>query len=423
MKKFTRNIVIFVKLLAESFAFAFGSIRANKTRAFLSLLGVTIGIFSIVAVLTMVDSLERNISESIDAMGSDAIYISRMSWMPEPGMTQQEFMAEYFRRPNNRYEDFIALQQGSHTAQTVAMGVSFSKEVKYGRKSLSYTTIIGITPGWPEISPFQIAEGRFFSPLESQGGHNVALIGHSAAADLFEEEDPIGKIIKVGGYSTRIIGVLAEEGAMISMTNYDGSVLIPLQFSRSMVDLRYRSPDIGLVKKSSVDKEEFLGEVRSILRSERRLKPSQKDNFAINEITFIKDAFAEVFSIFNMIGWVIGGFSLLIGGFGVANIMFVSVKERTPIIGLQKALGAKGYFVLTQFLFEAVLLAIMGGLIGILIVYAGAEFVAANYDFPIKLTLGNIAQGVSISSIIGIVAGFIPAYMASKLDPVVAINS
>ena len=423
MKKFTRNIIIFIKLLAESFTFAFGSIRANKTRAFLSLLGVTIGIFSIVAVLTMVDSLERNISESIDSMGSDAVYISRMSWMPEPGMTQQAFMAEYFRRPNTRYEDFLALQQNSRTAQTVALAVGFGKEVKYGRKSLAYTTIIGMTAGWPEISPFQVAEGRFFSPLESQGGHNVALLGHSAALDLFEEEDPIGKTIKIGGYSARIIGVLAEEGAMFSMTSYDGGVLIPFQFSRSMVDLRYRSPDIGLVKNSTVDQEEFLGEIRSIMRNERRLKPSQKDNFAINEITILKDAFAEVFGIFDLIGWIIGGFSLLIGGFGVANIMFVSVKERTSVIGLQKALGAKGYFVLTQFLFEAVLLAVMGGLIGILIVYAGSEFVAANYDFPIRLSIGNILQGVSISSIIGIVAGFIPAYMASKLDPVVAINS
>ena len=425
MKKFTRSVVIFVKLLGESFGFAMGSVRANKTRAFLSLLGVTIGIFSIVAVFTAIDSLRGNIQRSIAALGSDVVYIMQFPWNLEEGETEYKWW-EYRQRPVNTFEEFVTLQQQATTAEAVALSLDFSKEVKYGRNAIASVSISGVTAEWPSVSTIKIGQGRYFSQLEASGSQNVAIIGFAIAEELFMGEDPIGKTIKIAGYNTRVIGVFEEEGSGgggLSITMYDQAVLIPYHFACTMVDPRRMGPTIVAKKKLTVEKEEFLGELKTILRNARRLKPTQKNNFSINEISILEDITKQIFGTISLVGWIIGGFSILIGGFGVANIMFVSVKERTNIIGIQKALGAKNYFILTQFLFEAELLAVMGGAVGILIVFGGAQFVSHSSDFQMTLTFGNIMRGVLVSSAIGLVAGIVPAYMAAHLNPVEAINA
>ncbi|MCL2738141.1 MAG: ABC transporter permease [Bacteroidales bacterium] len=424
MKKFSSTIIIFIKLLGESFGFATTSVKADKTRAFLSLLGVTIGIFSIVAVFTTIDSLKGNISRSLAALGSDVVYIQKIPWTLEEGETEIKWW-EYRQRPSNTYEEFLNLQQQATTAEAVALSVSFSKEVKYGRNTISSVFISGVTADWPEVSTVKIGAGRYFSQFEAGGAHNVAVLGYSIAEELFSGEDPLGKVIKIDGSNTRIVGILEEEGSseMLSLNASDQMILLPYQYACTMVDPRQMGPDIVVKKKTPADKDEFLGELTTILRNARRLKPTQKNNFAINEVSILQDINNQIFGTIAAVGWIIGAFSILIGGFGVANIMFVSVKERTPIIGIQKALGAKNYFILTQFLFEAALLAIMGGLVGLLIVFIGAEFVNHNYSFQMTLTLGNILRGVIVSTAIGLVAGIVPAYMAAHLNPVVAINA
>ncbi|MCL1973863.1 MAG: ABC transporter permease [Bacteroidetes bacterium] len=426
MKKFSQGIIIFIKLLRESFAFAATSVKADKTRTFLSLLGVTIGIFSIVAVFTTIDSLKGNISRSLASLGSDVVYIMQFSWQLEEGETEYKPW-EYRQRPPNTYEDFLSLQQHATTAEAIAFSVDFTKEVKYGRNIIPSTSISGVTTDWPVVSMVKIGTGRYFSQLEAGGAYNVAILGYGIAAELFQEEDPLGKIIKIDGSNTRIIGVMEEEGSgeMLSINESDQLILIPYHYACTMVDPRqmFPGPTIVVKKKEAADKDEFLGELRTILRNTRRLKPSQKNNFSINEVSVLQDVTNQIFGTISAVGWIIGGFSILIGGFGVANIMFVSVKERTNIIGIQKALGAKNYFILTQFLFEAALLAILGGLVGLLIVFFGAEIVSRVYDFQMTLTLGNILRGVIVSTAIGLVAGILPAYMAAHLNPVVAINA
>jgi len=423
MRKLTRTITIFVKLLGESFGFAMSSVRADKTRAFLSLLGVTIGIFSIVAVFSAIDSLKANIQNSLSALGTDIVYIMQFPWVLEEGETEYKWW-EYRQRPVITFEEFIKIQQQATTAEAVALTLGFSKEIKYGRNTISSVSIQGVTADWTAVQTIKIGEGRYFSQLEASGAHNVVVLGFGIAEELFRGEDPIGKVVKIDGNNTRVIGVLEEEGSGgISFTEFDKVVIIPYQYACTMVDPRLMGPTIMVKKKASADKDDFLGELKTILRNARRLKPSQKNNFGINEISIIQDATNQIFGTISLVGWIIGGFSILIGGFGVANIMFVSVKERTNIIGIQKALGAKNYFILTQFLFEAALLAVMGGLAGIVIVFGGAQFINHTYEFQVTLTLGNILRGVIVSSAIGLIAGIVPAYMAAHLNPVDAINS
>jgi len=418
-----RTLVIFVKLLGESFGFAMSSVKADKTRAFLSLLGVTIGIFSIVAVFTAIESLEGNVQRSLSAMGSDIVYIQQWPWAMEEGETEYRWW-EYRQRPTNTYEEFVNLQQNCVSAEAVALALGFNKEVKYGRNFISSVMIQGVTADWQAVSPISMGTGRYFSQMEASGSHNVAVIGFGIAEELFKGEDPLGKVIKIAGNNTRVIGVLEEEGSGgLSLTESDQVVIISYHYACTMVDPRIMGPTIAVKKKPSADKDDFLGEIKTLFRNARRLKPTQKDNFSINEVSIIQDIANSIFGTISMVGWIIGGFSILIGGFGVANIMFVSVKERTNIIGIQKAMGAKNYFILTQFLFEAALLAVMGGIVGILIVYAGVQFVSHAYDFQMTLTLGNILRGVIVSTVIGLVAGVIPAYTAAHLNPVEAISS
>ena len=423
MKKFTRTITIFIKLLGESFGFAITSVRSDKTRAFLSLLGVTIGIFSIVAVFTTIDSLRENIQSSLADLGSDVVYIHQFPWSLEEGETEYKWW-EYRQRPVNTFEEFLKIQQQATTAEAVALALGFNKELKYGRNSIASVTIQGITADWQAVSTIKIGEGRYFSQIEANGSYNVVVLGFGIAEELFRGEDPIDKIIKIDGNNTRVIGVLEEEGSGgLSLTENDKVVFIPYQFACTMVDPRLIGPTIVAKMKLSSNKDDFLGELKTILRNARRLKPSQKNNFSINEVSILEDITKDIFGTISVVGWIIGGFSILIGGFGIANIMFVSVKERTNIIGIQKAMGAKNYFILTQFLFEAALLAVMGGAAGILIVFAGIQFVSHTYDFQMTLTLGNILRGIIVSSVIGLVAGAIPAYVAAHLNPVDAINS
>jgi putative ABC transport system permease protein len=416
-----RSIYLFFKLLNESFSFAFHSVRTNKLRTFLSLLGVSIGIFAIISVFTVVDALEKNIRDSVESLGSNVIYIEKWPWTDEGGVYK---WWEFRQRPEIKYEDYVHIKANSQLAEEVALYMGFRRDVQYKKNTASRTTVLGATYEWNDVYYTEIEFGRYFSVMEANAGANVAVIGSVLAADLFEGEDPLGKIIKVNGYKTRIIGVAKRQGSgMVNMIDTDNLVMLPLNYARNMVSMRYADPSIAVKAKPGVEKDDLKGELRMMMRMLRRLSPSQKDNFSLNEISVLENQLASMFGMLNIVGMLIGGFSILIGGFGIANIMFVSVKERTNIIGIQKALGAKKYFILTQFLFEATLLAVVGGVLGLLIVYALSAIVSSGFDMSITLTLSNIIRGIAISGTIGIVSGFIPAYTAARLNPVEAINS
>ncbi|MDR3351384.1 MAG: ABC transporter permease [Prevotellaceae bacterium] len=419
MRRHIRNLYILLKFLGESFSFAFVSVKANKLRTFLSLLGITIGIFSITSVFTMVDALEENVRSGIETLGSNVVYIQRTPWYDDSGESK---WWEFRQRPALKYEEFEALQNKCKTAESVAFLYTFSRQLKYKNTTTSRIGIAGITYDWNKISAFDIADGRYFSPMETNSGSNVALIGHTVAKELFGNEPPVGKTCQIAGHKTRIIGLLEKQGnSIVNANDYDNALLIPFRYACTLANTRYGSPSIALKAKPGVDIDDLRGEIKTILRAQRRLKPAQKDNFAINELSDISQQLNPIMDAINLGGWIIGGFAILIGAFGVANIMFVSVRERTPVIGIQKAMGAKNYFILTQFLYESVLLTVAGGLLGLFLVFAATGLLSHLFDFSIALTPANILRGLLISTIVGILAGIIPAIIASRLNPVVAI--
>lgn len=421
--------MIFGKLIWESVVFAFSQLQGDKFRTFLSLFGVSIGIFSIVAIFTAIDALQENVRRGFETIGSDIVQVNQwpMTGEDEEGnadMTREFKWWEYMRRPNTTYEDYRFLKANSKLGQDFCFSIFTNQNVRYGRKSVSRATIGCITHSFNQITKFNIENGRYFTPDEDSKGTAVAVIGHEIALSLFENEDPVGKRLKTGTTIATVIGVIEKQGeSMVSVGDLDHSIFVPLNFGRYMVNPRWADNSIYARPVAGVSQEELVDELRMLMRAHRRLAPGQKNNFSVNTMTFIMDTVQQVFSMINSVGWVIAGFSLLIGGFGIANIMFVSVKERTNIIGIQKALGAKKYVIMTQFLVEAAVLAVAGGIIGILLVFLGVLLIPESGSFTLTLSAANILYGVMIASVIGLLAGLIPAWSAASLNPVDAINS
>ncbi|MDB5242336.1 MAG: transporter [Spirosoma sp.] len=410
----------FIRQVLESFRFAWQALRSNLLRTTLSLLGVTIGIFAIIAVFTLVDSLERNIKTSLSFIGDKVVYVQKWPW--NFGSEYQWW--KYFQRPEPSMAEFRFLRDRLETAQAiVAMDFKGRVTIKQGNNSMS-SLIQGTTFEYNKISDVPINQGRYFTQQEIDVARNVTIIGADVADNLFPGQDPIGKTFKLNGLNFTVIGTQERKGESLLTVggNPDIKCIIPLgAFAKMFHSI---NPSIDIAVKGYNDDPgliELESEIRGLMRTRRSLRPTQDDNFAINRPEAIVKAISGVFVVLTLAGWVIGGFSILIGGFGIANIMFVSVKERTNIIGIQKSLGAKNYFILFQFLFEAVLLSLVGGLAGIFLVYLMSF--AQLGSLELELTTGNIVLGLGVSSVIGILSGIIPAFSAARLDPVIAIRA
>ncbi len=417
-----RRLTMIFKLIFESISFAFGSLKGDKFRTFLSLFGVTIGIFSIVTVFTAVDALQANVERGLNSFGSTTVYVQEFPFAPEEG---EEYKWWEFRtRPRPKYEEYLFLKANSKTLEAVAFVTFRGMLVKYKRNSFSDGFVTAPTFEWDKVANVEIDKGRYFSLSETQSAIPVVILGHSVAEHLFNGEEPLNKIIKVGSGNARVIGVMKKAGeSIVNIFDTDNSILTPYSFAGTLFNVKSSGAMICLKPQDNVDRDEFIQEMRQLMRAVRRLKPKQKDNFALNEMTFLLNSTREIFAGINLAGWIIGGFSILIGGFGIANIMFVSVKERTSLIGIQKALGAKKYTILTQFLAEAAVLALAGGAVGIFLVFLVVLVAGNSEGFPMQLSAYNIIRGLMISTVIGVVAGFLPAYTAANLSPVEAINS
>lgn len=409
-----------LRQLFESSRFAWQALRSNLLRTTLSLLGVTVGIFAIIAVFTLVDSLERNIKDSLSFIGDRVLYVQK--WPFSFGSEYPWWL--YFQRPEPTYNEYQLLASRLENARAVvAMSGKNNITVKKGNSSMP-VRIQGVTMDYNQITDIPVVQGRYFAPQEMESARNVAILGWEVAETLFPNQYAIGQTFKISGLNFVVIGIQERKGTGVLDigSNPDKRCLIPYgTFAKLFQTI---NPSITIAIKGYDYDDGLLeleSEIRGLMRARRSLKPTQDDSFSINRPEAIVKAIGGIFTVLTLAGWIIGGFSILIGGFGIANIMFVSVRERTNLIGIQKSLGAKNYFILFQFLFEAVLLSLVGGLAGILLVELLTFLQLGSLE--IRLSGHNVLLGLGVSSVIGVLSGIIPAFIAARLDPVIAIRA
>ncbi|HHW59674.1 MAG: ABC transporter permease [Bacteroidales bacterium] len=410
-------IWIFIK---EAIAMAWHSLKSNKLRTILTISGITIGIFSIIAVLTVIDSIKNQVNTSIASLGSDALFIQKWPWSFDADMPWWKYVS----RPNTSYREYLFLKNYSETIGDITYTALLNTKTSSHNITKSNQSIIGITTSYANFFPFIIKEGRMFTLEEVEQGSSVCILGYEAAINYFGTTKIIGQTIKIGSQKLNIVGVLEKEGENILAGSNDKLIFVPVLFLRNFIklDSDEANPYISVKPKPNYTQEDLKNEVRFLLRQYRRLPPKKEDDFTINTATMLTQSVEGIFKSMTLGGWIIGGFALLVGGFGIANIMFVSIKERTQQIGIQKALGAKNRFILLQFLFESVFLSIIGGLIGLLLVLILSIVLKFLINFAFPLTFENIITGIIIATVTGILAGIVPALQASKLDPVEAMR-
>ena len=412
---------MFFRLFKEGIYFAVNSVIVNKLRTFLSLFGITIGIFSIISVFTVIDWMEKGITDTISTLGDDVIYVHKFPWGINPNIDWFDIM----RRPPVSKEDYQAILNRSTKSGSACFIVTQQKQIKYRKNLAQDANIWAVSNEFDIVRSFEIENGRYFTPEEISSGKNIAIVGAVIAERLFDKTDPVGKEISISGKKTTVVGIFKKEGkGGISDSGMDEQTVVPYNFGKTFMNMKNNFLDATMIVKvrEGVAIQELTDEVTMILRAARRLRPELAENFSINRSSLISQSFSGVFAAINIGGWIIGGFSILVGGFGIANIMFVSVRERTNIIGIQKALGAKRFFILQQFLVESVLLSVIGGLLGVMMIFAGTLVINYLWDLHMHLTMANMFLAIFISGIIGVVAGYAPAYSAAKMNPVEAIG-
>lgn len=411
-----------LKILWSSLGMALSELRVNKLRTFLSLLGITIGIFCIIAVLTVTDSMESSIRKDLKSMGTNVIYLQKWPWDGDGDWWK------YMGRPEPQYSEMKQIKDKVASADAVTYLFSSSgRKIEYGIDYMENVELLAVTMDLEKMQSVDIAMGRYFSPSELIAGSNVIVLGANVWEGLFfTPEAALGKVVRFAGRNCKVVGVLKKKGdSMLGGVFGDNTILMPYLFARTIIDeRRFADPFYMIRAKEGVAVGQLKDDLTGAMRAIHRLKPGQDNDFALNEITTAQDELESIFGVINLGGWIIAGFALIVGGFGIANIMFVTVKERTNIIGLKKAIGARPGIILLEFLFEAVMLCMIGGGLGLLMVYGSAKLAQNMFSgFEIALSTGNIILGLSISAIVGVLAGFIPAFSASRLNPVVAIRS
>jgi putative ABC transport system permease protein len=379
----------------------------------------------VISTFSSVDSLENNLRTGVSKLGNNVVYIQKFPWGLEEGETEYPWW-RYWNRPFATYDEMKMVQEKVSSAKAVAVSIwTNGPIIKYSDRSVKNATINGISQDYNLIMELDIEEGRYFSPAENFSGDHKAILGADVVRELFQgNEDVVGKEIDLMGEKLTVIGVFAKEGKSIVETSNDNVVMVPYYFLTTLVKIDgfQVEPTIMVEAKAGVSNEQLKDELRSTMRAVRRISPKQKDNFALNQISIIGDQISSIFGVMDWVAIIIGGFAILVGGFGIANIMFVSVRERTNLIGIKKALGAKNYFIFLEFLTEAVILSTIGGMLGLLMVFLVLKALTAAISFELTMSVSNILWGLFVSSVIGLIAGIVPAISASRMNPVNAIR-
>ena len=402
-----------LNILQNSLRITFQELKANKLRTVLSLTGIAFGIFCIIGVLAAVNSLERNIQSEVKSLGDNTIYIDKWDYSGGPDQPFWKFRA----RPVMKYEEADMIKQRAELVSDISFLMQTNGSISHKDDVIQNAGIYGITEAQMNIQPIKFSDGRFFSSSEFNAGSNVCLIGFANAESLFgSTERATGKQIDIKGKKTTVVGVIKKEGKNFIGWDYDNCVMLPYKYCKQLFDEKNANPILIANGKKQVTTAALSDELRGIMRQIRRLGPRQEDNFSLNSVEAFSQAITGFFSVLNIVGAIIGGISLIVGLFGIANIMFVTVKERTSIIGLKKAVGAKKGTILFEFLLEAIILCFMGGGIGTLIS-------SHLLDFPIFISIPMLIITILVCLVVGIIAGIFPASKAAKMDPVVAIRS
>lgn len=412
---------VYLNILKESLRFALHALRVNRLRTFLSLLGVTIGIFAIVSVLTLVQSLENSIRGSIESLGDNVVFVQKWPWT----FGSDYPWWKYINRPHPNLKELEFVKKKSKVSAASCLVIGTNADAEYKGNALEAIELIGVTHDYNRVKDLQLAKGRYFTDLESSGGKPYCIIGADIATVLFGETSPLHKTIEVKNQRMKVIGVFELEGSSFLGNSQDQQVYIPIAYAKKFTDITSPrvNPFLMVKAKPGVTNSELIDELTGILRAKRRLKPKADQTFALNQTSMLTNTFESVFVMLTFVGWILGGFSVLVGGFSIANIMFVSVKERTPVIGIQKSLGAKSSFILYQFLAESIFLCLLGGLLGLLLIFMGALLINTFTNFYVVFSLTNSVIGISISIAIGLVSGVLPALRAARMDPVEAIRA
>ena len=408
-------------ILWNSFKLAFSELRANKLRTVLSLLGVTFGIFCIIGVLATVDSLKRKVQGDIKQVGNNSIYLDK--W--EYGGGENYPWWKYISRPVPQITEVHAIKERSHLTGNIAFFCSQNGNASYGDNILSNINFFGTTEDFSKIQSIETQTGRYLSDGEFSRGTPSVVIGDAIATQLYGgAKYAVGKELTFKGRKLEITGVIKKQGqSFANVFDFDNALITPYNYFASLYNPDKSNPAILIQGKDGVATKALQDDLKGVVRQIRRLSPRQDDNFSLNDISSFADKLNTLFTQINLGGWAIAGLSLIVGAFGVANIMFVTVRERTSQIGLKKAIGAKSGTILTEFLIESAFLCIVGGLIGLFFVWILAVILSGVLPFPIFISPSIVGLALSICVILGVLSGIIPASIAAKMDPVVAIRT
>jgi putative ABC transport system permease protein len=403
----------FLLEVKEGLLIAFRAIRANKMRSVLTTLGIVIGIVSVTLMATAIEGVDRAFQKSASAFGAKVLYIQKFAW----GGGDEWW--KYRNRRNMKVEYAKYITQHATTVDAVSPSVGTMRDVHSGPRVVSGVFVSGTNSDYQYASGTTIADGRFFSQEESDGGRPVCVIGANVAEQLFIGTDPLGQVVQIGGFPFKVLGVMEKQGGMFGSFTADNRVIIPIiSFMNQFGTRRDVTLSVRVAKNVAVD--EAKEELRGIMRTVRQLKPAQEDDFNINEQDILLKLFSTFTTVIAGIGFFITGLSLFVGGIGIMNIMYVSVTERTKEIGIRKALGARRRTILFQFLVESATICLIGGLIGLIIAYPLS--IIADQILPTAMPLSVVFLSIFISLLVGVISGFLPANRASKMDPVDALR-
>ncbi len=404
-------------ILLESFGVALRALQANKSRAILTTLGVVIGILAVATTMTVSNGLGNNFKESIASVGSDVLYVSRMPWI----ITGDFF--RYRNRPRIDFKDSQTLSQKLSDVKAINPSTGSQRNVKFRSNVLESVPVIGTTEKQMLVASGVPEFGRFFTGSDVYSRKFVCVIGQEIRENLFGNIDPLHRDIKIGRYDFRVVGVMEKQGSggFFGGPNFDRQIFVPItSFLKAFGD-RNRGFTIAVKVPDQEGIEDFRYELIGEMRKVRKLAPTDEDNFSINSMDSLLNAYNNVMGVVILIGFIITSFSLFVGGIGVMNIMLVSVTERTREIGIRKALGARRRIILTEFLIESSFICLIGGTIGLILSY-GVAAIINDLVMPASVSLPVVAVAIIISFLVGIVSGITPAMKASKLNPIDALQ-